>query len=350
MSAVFDLGGSVVLTTAQRFVLLALANHANDAGEQCFPGLDHLSEKCAIGASTVRKHIHALAEKGFVTSERLTRKGGGWGQLIYTLHLPGLDRPQDVVDAEKPEQASSQNCELDSDEAGGVEISTRPQNCEVEFAKPTNSSSQNEPPPPRPPYKDEPSMEPSKPLLLLPADGGQDGSSSSESASPEEQKQTSPEQLGDDLRELGIVEKLIPRILINCPHDRIREQLKIYESNLEAGATHGVGVLVKALTGGPDVKPVRAKRKRKPEQSASLKPYEPTAPEPVHEVRMICGICAMEYTGMSDEELHCPNCGTSPFDQQIPRLVEMGIHPSSRLDRLPAKARKILKAKAEVTV
>jgi len=53
--------------SGQKLVLLLLANHANGHTGQCNPSHRLLAIECSMGISTLKGHISALAQAGFVT-------------------------------------------------------------------------------------------------------------------------------------------------------------------------------------------------------------------------------------------------------------------------------------------
>ncbi|QYX66649.1 helix-turn-helix domain-containing protein [Shewanella putrefaciens] len=69
----------------RKLVLIKLADNANDNGE-CWPSHQHIADQCEIGHSTVRKHIAALVDMGFVT---VKYRKGPKGNLtnIYTISI-----------------------------------------------------------------------------------------------------------------------------------------------------------------------------------------------------------------------------------------------------------------------
>jgi hypothetical protein len=71
MSAVWKRGPA---DTTMRFVLLALADHANDQG-YCWPGYDGLAAKCAISRRTAVRAIKQLEVDGWLTLEHRAANG-----------------------------------------------------------------------------------------------------------------------------------------------------------------------------------------------------------------------------------------------------------------------------------
>lgn len=57
---------------ARKFVLVALADYANDSG-LCFPSIPALAERCSAGVRTVQENLCALESAGFI--ERQFSKG-----------------------------------------------------------------------------------------------------------------------------------------------------------------------------------------------------------------------------------------------------------------------------------
>ena len=52
--------------SGQKLVLLMLANHCNDHTKQCNPSQKLLAEECSMGLSTLKGHIKALEEAGYL--------------------------------------------------------------------------------------------------------------------------------------------------------------------------------------------------------------------------------------------------------------------------------------------
>lgn len=52
--------------SGQKLVLLMLANHANGYSGQCNPSHKRLAEECCMGISTLKGHIQALQDAGFL--------------------------------------------------------------------------------------------------------------------------------------------------------------------------------------------------------------------------------------------------------------------------------------------
>lgn len=69
--------------SARKFVLIKLADNANDKGE-CWPSYQHIADHCELGRSTVKAHIDALVDSGFV---RKFERNNGKSSNKYVLTL-----------------------------------------------------------------------------------------------------------------------------------------------------------------------------------------------------------------------------------------------------------------------
>ena len=67
----------------RKLVLVKLADNANDKGE-CWPSYQHVADQCEMGRSTVKAHIKALEESGFLT---VVERNGGVSSNKYRLHI-----------------------------------------------------------------------------------------------------------------------------------------------------------------------------------------------------------------------------------------------------------------------
>lgn len=74
------------LPTTQKFVLVALADYADEAGE-CFPSHNKTAERVGASRSTVRRAIKQLTEQGYLTYVREQRKDGTFTSNRYSLNL-----------------------------------------------------------------------------------------------------------------------------------------------------------------------------------------------------------------------------------------------------------------------
>lgn len=55
-----------IANSGQKFVLVMLANHCNDHTRQCNPSQKLLAEECSMGLSTLKRHLVALEEAGYI--------------------------------------------------------------------------------------------------------------------------------------------------------------------------------------------------------------------------------------------------------------------------------------------
>jgi DNA-binding MarR family transcriptional regulator len=67
----------------RKLVLLKLADNANDSGE-CWPSYQYIADQCEIGRSTVKSHIKALIDLGFLKMEA---RNDGKSSNLYILTI-----------------------------------------------------------------------------------------------------------------------------------------------------------------------------------------------------------------------------------------------------------------------
>lgn len=79
MSVVWEMA----LQPTKKFVLLALADCANDVGTGCFPSVPTIAKKCSLSIRIVRKCIGELAEGGHITIQERSGRSS-----TYSIH-PG---------------------------------------------------------------------------------------------------------------------------------------------------------------------------------------------------------------------------------------------------------------------
>lgn len=68
-----------------KFVLLALADYANDFGE-CYPSLKQLQKKCGLSRSTLIVHLCWLKDQKIILVKRQYDKNGYRRQNLYQLN------------------------------------------------------------------------------------------------------------------------------------------------------------------------------------------------------------------------------------------------------------------------
>lgn len=81
-------------SSAQRLVLLALADAADDDG-YCWPSVARLAAKCALSDRQVRDHITALEVAGLLVRQRRRRSDGTLGSYDYWLSLGVAPLPRE---------------------------------------------------------------------------------------------------------------------------------------------------------------------------------------------------------------------------------------------------------------
>lgn len=73
-------------TAAQRLVLLALADSANDDGE-CWPGMGTIAKKTGVSVRSVHRAIGALEQAGLVEVQERRRSNGSYTSHLYRLTI-----------------------------------------------------------------------------------------------------------------------------------------------------------------------------------------------------------------------------------------------------------------------
>src|SRR3990167_3409781 len=69
-----------------KFVLVALADHADDKGI-CWPGARGLAAKCGVTERTIRANLKQLAEQGLIEAEERKRDDGSQASNRYYLNM-----------------------------------------------------------------------------------------------------------------------------------------------------------------------------------------------------------------------------------------------------------------------
>lgn len=62
------------LPQGQKFVLLAMADHANDEGRNAYPSIARLAERCSVDQRTVQRTLRALEASGYLVVERAAKQ------------------------------------------------------------------------------------------------------------------------------------------------------------------------------------------------------------------------------------------------------------------------------------
>ncbi|MCX7125018.1 MAG: helix-turn-helix domain-containing protein, partial [Gammaproteobacteria bacterium] len=76
---------SLTIKPGPKFVLLALADYANDEGE-CYPSLKQLHKKCGLSRSTLITHLSWLKDQKIMLVTRQYDKNGYRRQNLYQLN------------------------------------------------------------------------------------------------------------------------------------------------------------------------------------------------------------------------------------------------------------------------
>ena len=113
MSLVWDNGPN---DATQRFVLLALADRANDQGGSCYPSILELSKKCAMSQRTVIRAIDGLVDGGFLVRKRHKSRSNSY--TIVVDHLRPIESVSDNLSpivSDKLSHREVTNCHTVSD-------------------------------------------------------------------------------------------------------------------------------------------------------------------------------------------------------------------------------------------
>jgi len=86
MSTVWRLG----LPTNRKFVLLKLADHANEHGRQVFPSVAHVAARCGLSKRTVQRILGEFVKEGALTVIK-NEKGGAGGPRHYQIEIELLE-------------------------------------------------------------------------------------------------------------------------------------------------------------------------------------------------------------------------------------------------------------------
>ncbi len=125
MSLVFDYpmkglstdNGKPVSSSSCAFVLLALADHANDEGRSCYPGISRIARKTKLSERTVYNVISALESAGFISQDGTSYRGTN----TYIIHLDKLEEGVNIVQGEH-----SSGVGVNSVQGGGEHSSGEP--------------------------------------------------------------------------------------------------------------------------------------------------------------------------------------------------------------------------------
>jgi len=80
----------------RKLTLLCLADHANDAGSNCYPSIASIAKRICCSESQARRNVHSLIESGYVSVEPGTEQGGG-GSRRYRINIERLTPSTDAT-------------------------------------------------------------------------------------------------------------------------------------------------------------------------------------------------------------------------------------------------------------
>lgn len=95
MKWAFDQKG---VTSTEKLVLLALADHADDAG-RCWPSVARMEEMTALSERSIRKAIQTLEEKGALSTDRGVGRGNSSKYILKLDSSVDASTPQKVQDS-----------------------------------------------------------------------------------------------------------------------------------------------------------------------------------------------------------------------------------------------------------
>ncbi len=86
MSLVWELSTiNSELNRDDKFLLIALADHANDDGE-CYPSLSKIQKKCFFSRQGLINSINKIIKVGYVSKNKRARENGGNSSNLYQIH------------------------------------------------------------------------------------------------------------------------------------------------------------------------------------------------------------------------------------------------------------------------
>jgi hypothetical protein len=78
------------VTTIEKFILLMLANYADDTG-WAYPSIATLAENCCCNPSTVRRALKSLGDKNIILTENRIRTDGSQTSNLYKIYPEEID-------------------------------------------------------------------------------------------------------------------------------------------------------------------------------------------------------------------------------------------------------------------
>lgn len=103
MSVVWDLP----IEPTQKLLLLAIADHADDAGFNAYPSIARLAERCTISERTVQRALRALEKDGWIAVQRRATR---YQPTCYRVSLDGPSKaPKEVPEVLSEDAARGDN-------------------------------------------------------------------------------------------------------------------------------------------------------------------------------------------------------------------------------------------------
>ena len=162
MTWAMEVGKTYDLPSPTRFVLLAMANYADQRGNNVFPSLATLQEDTGLSENTVRSHIRRLktlrlVERGDASYANAVIRRGGYQPNVWRLCMgdePMVKKPPRPVDKSDSRGAGTEGLSSETPQNCGGRGATRgagaapePENQSIEPApaQPTTSAEAAEP-------------------------------------------------------------------------------------------------------------------------------------------------------------------------------------------------------------
>jgi hypothetical protein len=101
---IFELAPDVVSPT-ERLVLLALADHADNAGANAYPGNIRMARRTSLQRRSIQKTLRELERKGFIVPDGVMSRGA----IRYRLNIEALDRARHSQSADGDRAPYSQS-------------------------------------------------------------------------------------------------------------------------------------------------------------------------------------------------------------------------------------------------
>jgi hypothetical protein len=131
-----------IMPSGRKFVAIALANYADENGA-CFPSVQTLARWTSQGEKTVRDHLIALEESGFLTRERVRREDGTLGVYRFVLQrqfspvadfASGEKQPTPAADFATHNHQSYPSTKNNNTRGSRLPVDWQPSQAEIDFA------------------------------------------------------------------------------------------------------------------------------------------------------------------------------------------------------------------------